>query len=331
MKIEKYIFALFLGILVFSCDTENNMGIPVISEFKILGYGLIGPGTVGLIERDTFVEEESITIRFTVTDEDLDIKQAVLIQKSNTIVIDPLFIDMPRQQEKSQEYIATVRAELAGNWTIEVYVIDDKGNRSNTITRNIFVDALPTFSVTYDLNGGSGTVPVDNNRYRANEIIIAASSDGFYREGGYVFDAWRVTKLINNWTFTKNAGTQFTINELGGGTPSDILLDAIWQPSIHNISYSRIGNNYTIFWEEPDVTNFICVDYFVSYEDNNSVNNSISSGRCMKGDMSFAFSLTPEVQNNAKRIRINFENYLRYPGPSADHYRTRKSFWIELE
>jgi len=153
---EKLIFCFLLVFVFLSCDNDKNTtGVPVIVSFTILGNGFI--------EKNSFDKGESINVRFTVTDEDLDVNQAVLLQKSNDLIIGPTTINMPKQQQKTQEYTSTVSAEIAGNWTIEVYVIDEKGNKSNTVTRNILVNSFGSLPTVYVSSGYMHTAAINSD------------------------------------------------------------------------------------------------------------------------------------------------------------------------
>ncbi len=51
---------------------------------------------------------------------------------------------------------------------------------------------LPVRHITYNINGGTGTTPVDANDYYENDQITLASAEGIEKEG-FVFNNWKVT------------------------------------------------------------------------------------------------------------------------------------------
>jgi len=53
------------------------------------------------------------------------------------------------------------------------------------------ISDVPKYSVTYDINGGTGgTVPVDNNTYAVGEEVTAESMPGVRGANGVVLSNW---------------------------------------------------------------------------------------------------------------------------------------------
>jgi len=50
--------------------------------------------------------------------------------------------------------------------------------------------AAKTYSVTYDLNGGSGTVPTDADTYTVGQGVTAKTMGGLVPPTGKTFDGW---------------------------------------------------------------------------------------------------------------------------------------------
>lgn len=53
-------------------------------------------------------------------------------------------------------------------------------------------DNLPVRHITYNINGGTGTTPIDANDYYENDQVTLASAEGIEKEG-FVFNNWKVT------------------------------------------------------------------------------------------------------------------------------------------
>ena len=78
------------------------------------------------------------------------------------------------------------------------------------------LDEVQLYNVTYDANGGTGTVPVDPQGYAAGQPFAALSGAGLTREG-YTFLGWSTNKDA------AAADTSFTMAQGG------ITLYAVWQ------------------------------------------------------------------------------------------------------
>ena len=65
-------------------------------------------------------------------------------------------------------------------------------------------------TVTYDVNGGDGTAPTDNNEYNVGALVTVAEGTGLSKTG-YTFDGWN-TKADGTGT-AHAANSTFTINE----------------------------------------------------------------------------------------------------------------------
>jgi len=75
-----------------------------------------------------------------------------------------------------------------------------------------------TFTVTFDLNGGSGTAPIDEV-IEAGSSILLPGNDGFSKSGEYIFGGWNDSTDGTGTNFS--AGTAFTPD-------SNITLYARW-------------------------------------------------------------------------------------------------------
>jgi hypothetical protein len=70
----------------------------------------------------------------------MDLDKVIITQRSSSQNIDPVEMPIPEQFLETNFLYSYMIASLPGAWTIEGYVIDDKGNRSNTVTKKITVN-----------------------------------------------------------------------------------------------------------------------------------------------------------------------------------------------
>jgi len=247
MKKITFFIGIVLTIALVACDNSTSAtSTPQVSNLMILGSG-----TTGLIERSTFTEGEQITVRFTVTDENLDVTQAVLIQQSEMLSIDPIYIDMPRQQHRTQIYTITAIAEIPGNWAIEIYVINGRGNRSNTVSLTITVTELvappPTIhTITF------------NPFWRSLEPTVIEV------QGGSLIPKPDNPILLGSdfvrWYFTNRFGTRFDWNFSENTVNDDITFFSEWNyvSEVSNIIEVRNANGalVSLQWDNPIDDNF---------------------------------------------------------------------------
>ncbi|MBN2160397.1 MAG: InlB B-repeat-containing protein [Spirochaetes bacterium] len=90
--------------------------------------------------------------------------------------------------------------------------------------------AQPTYTVTYDANGGSGDVPVDSNFYLEDDEVTVKANTGSLTLTGYVFAGWDKSGT------TYNPGEIFTM-----GT-ADVTLSAIWSDQWAQDAYLKASN-----------------------------------------------------------------------------------------
>ena len=93
-------------------------------------------------------------------------------------------------------------------------------------TQNITADCaiyakwVPIYLVTYDKNGGTGSVPVDTKEYRNGDTATVAGNIGNLTRGGYEFGGWNTN---NAGTGTQcDAGSRFVVS-------GPVLLYARWR------------------------------------------------------------------------------------------------------
>ena len=90
---------------------------------------------------------------------------------------------------------------------------------------------LDTYTITYDLNGGSGTTPTAQTQDVGTGFTTAVK-DGFDRTG-YSFLGWAATESAATAPYAAGAAVS--------GVAANTTLYAVWQPIIYNIDYALNG------------------------------------------------------------------------------------------
>ena len=67
-----------------------------------------------------------------------------------------------------------------------------------------------TFTVTYNANGGTGTVPTDSNSYTSGASVTVKGNTGNLAKDGYEFDGWNTA--ANGSGTTRGVGSRFIIS-----------------------------------------------------------------------------------------------------------------------
>ena len=109
---------------------------------------------------------------------------------------------------------------IAGTYYIRLYPYDNEGNTfriSNDVILKGTVedDDTPTYTVTYNLGGGTGTLPTQEAIIEGRTFTLAAST-GFAKDG-YIFTGW------NDGTTTYAAGDTYTM------PAQNVTLTAQWR------------------------------------------------------------------------------------------------------
>ena len=104
-----------------------------------------------------------------------------------------------------------------------------------TITLYAVWQAEGTYTVTYDANGGTGTLPSDKNFYHQNDMVTVAFSPAPTREG-YIFLGWAETADAQTPKYDSTV-SQFTM-----GT-ANVTLYAVWQQAegTYTVTYDANG------------------------------------------------------------------------------------------
>jgi uncharacterized repeat protein (TIGR02543 family) len=93
--------------------------------------------------------------------------------------------------------------------------------------------SLPTYAVTYDKNGGTGTPPVDTTNYLSGATVTVAGNTDLAK-AGYSFVGWN--------TKAGGTGTTYAVNATFAMGSENVILYAQWTAlPIHTITYA--GSN----------------------------------------------------------------------------------------
>ncbi len=97
-------------------------------------------------------------------------------------------------------------------------------------TKTSTVSLIVLFEVTYDVNGGRGTAPVDNNTYTKGETVVIKSGIGLTKTN-YSFSGWTRSGVTNSRVYPANDTLV-----IGAG---NIILDAKWTLNVHTVSFDK--------------------------------------------------------------------------------------------
>ena len=100
------------------------------------------------------------------------------------------------------------------------------------------------YTVTYDINGGTGTTPTETPKEGLETFTLARESAGFSKPG-YKLAGWE-DNLGNQYLFYKEGRFDYTI------TNFNVTLTAIWEAT-HNVTYDLNGGTGTVPTETPKI------------------------------------------------------------------------------
>ena len=132
--------------------------------------------------------------------------------------------------------LTTLPTPVRSNYTFDGWFTEETAGTEVTaaavftVNTTIFArwTALPTYTVTYDANGGMGTIAPDNV-VQGNNYIVKAN--GFIRTG-YTFSGWN--------TAADGSGTNYEIGAQISNVTGNITLYAGWDVTISVLSPDRI-------------------------------------------------------------------------------------------
>ena len=132
----------------------------------------------------------------------------------------------------------------------DVITLSSEGATDVTVNVNASVTTPPTYTVTYDSNGGSGTMTDPDSPYHAGDVVALLAST-FTAPEGMIWDSWQVKDAdnndveVNNGTFTMPA--------------SNVTVTAQWIPDPDAPEYE---------WVLTDLAELTANDVFVIVGDN---------------------------------------------------------------
>ncbi|NLD95231.1 MAG: hypothetical protein GX639_21485 [Fibrobacter sp.] len=122
-------------------------------------------------------------------------------------------------------------------YTTPVVLVSDDGStyycvvtNGDVETKSSTVSLIVLFGVTYDVNGGRGTAPIDNNTYAKGETVVIKSGVGLTKTN-YSFSGWTRSGVTNSRVYSANDTLV-----IGAG---NIILDVKWTLNIHTVSFDK--------------------------------------------------------------------------------------------
>jgi uncharacterized repeat protein (TIGR02543 family) len=95
--------------------------------------------------------------------------------------------------------------------------------------------------LSYDINGGTGTVPASRSTLIMGSTRTVATDAGFSK-AGYSFGGWNCDQSIG----TKAAGEALTMPTSGSASGTDVRCTAIWTANPYQLSYDAGGGSGTV-------------------------------------------------------------------------------------
>lgn len=134
---------------------------------------------------------------------------------------------------KSRTYNRTHSAQTI---TVKAYAKNDGTytgwTGSSTASATVSVPALPSYSVTFNANGGSGA-PAAQTKWYGETLTISATKP---TRSGYIFKGWATSASAT--TATYQPGASYTTN-------AALSLYAVWQQGTYTIAYAANGGSST--------------------------------------------------------------------------------------
>jgi len=123
---------------------------------------------------------------------------------------------------------------------------------------------IPTYSVTYNGNGGSGAVPTDSNTYHTGDLVTLKPNGTLYRNG-YTFNGWNLSSTTGlpyaadstytmgtsnavfyaNWSLIPTYSVTYSANGGTGAVPTDSNTYATGAPVTVKTNGTLYRNGYT--------------------------------------------------------------------------------------
>ena len=113
----------------------------------------------------------------------------------------------------------------------KIYVVKATSTADSTkfAMANVII-STPTFAVSYNVNGGTGSVPTDTTAYKSGSTVTV-NFDTVPTRMGYTFEGWSLTSDAATAAYTASGTQTFSIT-------AAITLYAVWTPINYSISYT---------------------------------------------------------------------------------------------
>ncbi len=127
-------------------------------------------------------------------------------------------------------------------------VVSNMFSKDTSAAAALRVIAEPVYSVSYDANNGSGSVPVDGKMYKSGEQLTVLANTGLSRYQ-YEFDGWRLNNEDNGTVYY--AGNKITVSS------ANIVLYAKWKKETCVVNFDGQGATPTPASVTVDVSSAI--------------------------------------------------------------------------
>jgi len=142
----------------------------------------------------------------------------------------------------ADDAIYSYTATAAGTEYIYCVATNSIGSTTSTVCA-VTSTVVTLYSVTYDLNGGTGTVPTEDNQVEGATFTVAAAPSDLVPPTGKEFVKW------NDGSTDYNAGDTYTV-----GT-SNVTLTAVYQDRTYQgltpsqtLDFTNLGSTFSTMW-----------------------------------------------------------------------------------
>jgi uncharacterized repeat protein (TIGR02543 family) len=160
--------------------------------------------------------------------------QSVVFGNKGTFSVSATGLNLKYQWYKGTEAISG--ATLSTYTTPAVMASDDGSTYYCAVsngggeTKTNAVSLIVLYSISYDVNGGNGTAPVDINTYEKEESVVVKVGTGLTKTN-YGFSGWTRNGVTNSKVYLANDTLK-----MGAG---NIILDAKWTLNVHTVSFNK--------------------------------------------------------------------------------------------
>lgn len=165
---------LFAELLVlFGCKgvVGKKSHVPVVSDIRIAtSISNLSNG----ITVTKFKVNKTYYLGFSVYDEDLDVSKAYVKQTrvSDGYIIPEMELNLSKQNGVDVTYHTSFLAEYTGTWIVEIYVLDEDGNKSNAASRTFIVESNVPSINNLRLIDANGITPTKIKKFVAYKFCF---------------------------------------------------------------------------------------------------------------------------------------------------------------